>query len=115
MITKELLSLVMPNFEVINIYIRKNILCDYLWVETTTGYYELPLSELGRLCKEWCLKQGEESYIFSKSINKAFIGYQCYVYIRGLGEAETTSKNTELEAIIKATEFVDKEKGLLYD
>ena len=108
---KEIIKLVMPNFEVTKIYERENTIYKYLWIDTTTGYFELPLSELGRLCKEWCF-----NYYYVGSVMIGTTSYRFDLTEKTRHDCPDINNfygNTELEAIIKATEWVAKKKGLL--
>ena len=65
---------------------------------------EINLDTLGRLCKEWCLEQGFIMNVQTSDIN-------CMIYI-GATDTDIQAK-TEIEAIVEATEYIAKEKGLL--
>jgi len=109
LISKELLSLVLGINNISGIYeITDNELNYATYADITQGMrdYDLNLDTLGRLCKEWCydlnsiiLTSGRYSYdkFFASKDNQNCIGF---------GE-------TELEAIINATEYIANEKGLV--
>jgi len=62
-------------------------------------------SELGRLCKEWISNQNTS---VASGKDKEY-----FCMFRNLNNDETIEANTELEAIIEATEFIAKKKNLL--
>ena len=66
---------------------------------------------LGRLCKEWCHKQGAIEIHSGIENNDDYV---CIVDFEGCFDVlYFRQNNTELQAIIKATEWIAKEKGLL--
>lgn len=116
-INKELLSLVLEKdiCEIVWIKHNKNKL--QYDVEEDIDYTKLNLDTLGRLCKEWCLKQ---EWIISSNING--VDYKGdgvgFAYLQDFEYKHDRDKlrfkgETELEAIIKATEWVAREKGQL--
>jgi len=110
MIKVELLNLVLKK-EIIEIrHILDNTIHFKYMAEDKKKYVGSEnLDTLGRLCKEWCFKQDCLLLSSKYDIND----WVCYVDY----DCEDTNKayrgKTELEAIIKATEWVAKEKGLL--
>jgi len=112
MIDKELLSLVLEDKDIkeIDNNIKNNELSYLSHNYSYSEWKYINLDTLGRLCKEWCYDNGyrlqcEYDYpiqsviVFERHTNKETI--------------EEWAGDTELEAIIKATEWVAKEKGLL--
>lgn len=79
--------------------------------------FQVNLDTLGRLCKEWCLTK---EWMICSNINGkdysgegiGFASLQDFEYEYDCDKLQF-SANTELEAIIKATKWVAKEKGLL--
>jgi hypothetical protein len=75
--------------------------------------WKLNLDTLGRLCKEWCFKQG---YFLQSGKNNDI---NWYAQTKECGDWnihmfwESYIEPTEIEAIIKTTKWVAKEKGLL--
>lgn len=84
------------------------------------GYHEkyLNLDTLGRLCKEWCwdndieLKMSRNANGFKAVLEHRF-NMDFENKLENYNENVCCMVKTELEAIIKATEFVAKEKGLI--
>lgn len=107
-INKELLSLVVAE-KVTNYGVENNGL--WYTIPKVFGHKILNLDTLGRLCKEWCLKQDYE--LMSGIIKKECV---CLIYtIKANRWDDVTTKKlagTEIEAVIKATEWVAKEKGI---
>jgi len=112
MISEELLSLVL-GYRVLKIdNIEANEMTytvkDYFDID---GQLDLNLDTLGRLCKEWISNQSymiwtyehEDTVAINLRDNESKKVYS----------SPSMSVFTELEAIIKATEFVALEKGLL--
>jgi len=116
MINTKLLSLVLEVNGEINdklTYIDDNVLYYHTYANIVIGTrdYEINLDTLGRLCKEWCFFQGYyliSGYDFENEI------MTCFVNVKDELTTEEFEDKTELEAIIKATEWVAKEKGLLW-
>ncbi len=123
MISKELLSLIL-NTDVGDIKkhaqqhigIRGSYVeIEYLNLEYNMNQWvTINLDTVVKMCKEWCNKQGysirtEMHYTNSNIIY--ILNYKCA--IRSWEEHFKTTFTTELEAVIKATEYVAKEKGLL--
>ena len=81
-----------------------NISGNTVYIPTTYGSSEINLDTFARLCKEWCLEQDEELMSGMR-----FGSWTC---IDG-NDMNTETSDTEVEAIIKATEWVAKEKGLI--
>ena len=113
LISKELLSLVL-GIEVLHCCIECNHVV-YEWNKPfpNKSYHhgdELNLDTLGRLCKEWCLKQRYSCKTWQRlGKTKKFV-----LQLHSHDEcAYDTLGDTELEAIIKATEFIAKEKELI--
>jgi len=110
MISKELLSLVLD--ETINSYEIEDSHCRNsreLYIKAKgeeCGYgeteysFQINLDTLGRLCKEWIYKNGS-----NYSIRKDDSAVSVHVYWQMQGSVEFVAY-TELEAIIKATEYV---------
>ncbi len=124
MINKELLSLVLgvTVIEVTDVCtVQNEVFYDVIGIEVPefevagdNGEYHrrVNLDTLGRRCKEWCIKRGYW----------LVIGYgneiQLALYTVGGDIFKDTAlykhvSLTELEAIIKATEWVAKEEGLI--
>jgi len=116
MISKELLSLVLneeftrpSEFKIVG----NNIKWYEMTIQNTPRYLrQINLDTLGRLCKEWCIKQGyrimsgyytnSEKYMIKAEVRKG-IGLEArIVYV-------SAKCNTEIEAIIKATEWAAKD------
>lgn len=112
-IEKNLLSLVI-DYEVTYIKImpkisgKQRIFYRYLDEDDIECEESFCVEMLGRLCKEWCLKQGYELSSRLDLITKA-----TSILWLGFVECLTSNGDTELEVIIKATHWVAKEKGLL--
>ena len=119
LISKELLSLILDS-DINSIqyirhderYIEKNCIQFQHYGETES----LNKDTLGRLCKEWCMKNG---YILDIRYLSEFSKYRCIIQYEKNGlEFPVIDciplENLELEAIIKATEWVAKEKGINY-
>jgi len=118
MIKKELLSLVLgvelePKRNEVNpIPIGKecghNVV--FYWEKGETNFHNgakaVCVDTLGRLCKEWCLKQ---RYYLQSHIQSSGGDCKC----TGIDTVRDFRENSELEAILKATEWVANEKGLL--
>ncbi len=108
MISKELLSL-MEGEEVDTIFFRplKNYLI-YTVVDEPDKDIVLNLDTLTRLCKEWCFKK--EYILASAFIVKGFFSSSYCLIKRPTMSNEkyvcATHGDTELEAVIKATEWV---------
>ncbi len=121
LISKELLSLVLdediPDFR-LEIDKGKNAIDSCIeiscWDNTHKEFeacYDINLDTLNRLCKEWCIKQDgmisiychQDTIAVSVSLDRGLTKYS----------SPSMSVYTELEAIIKATEWVAKEKRLL--
>lgn len=64
----------------------------------------IALTTLGLLCKEWCLKQGYA--VFSREDGVAWFDTPNHDFI----EDVKITESTELKAIIKATEWIIREK-----
>lgn len=111
-ISKELLSLVL-GYRVSELHVEDNNIC--YWKEDNTYDAVLNLDTLGRLCKKWCLKQdiidAIDFYIEKESVEFEICGF-FEDKTKGYS-LHTDNCDTELEAIIKATEWVAKEKGFL--
>ena len=116
-ISKELLSLVLGREELIPHEISDNL----LWYETTVdnvweNNYE-NLDTLGRLCKEWITKDHHKNFLCNLDIHSTFDTFLVSVTMNFDYDVLDNKKqfygDSELEAIIKATEWVAKEKGLL--
>ena len=108
---KELLSLVLgvkfETYELKDNFINVNNLMLHKYGNV---YTPLNLDTLGRLYKEWCLKQ---DYVLTSFVDHCGSGF-CQVSSGVYGmKRQHDIGDTELEAIIKATEWVAKEKGLL--
>jgi len=123
MISKELLSLVLDkNVVAIDVNetdsnIEENTL-EYIYRDNdfvSHGFSndeKLNLDTLGRECKEWCHIKG----FFIKihyPLNRVDIAVSVAQDNTTIFGEKEFIENTELEAIIKATEWVAKEKGLL--
>jgi len=113
MITKELLSLILgiPQGAITELkpYTENDIVYT-TYTLPTIKYKILNLDTLSRKCKEWCLEQGYNTYLM--------IGTQRHILelfsIEDMDECVYQEwDTTELKAIIKATEWVAKEKGLI--
>jgi len=104
-ISKELLSLIL-GVEVGNYAMHGN----YIKYENTANKLgdinNLNLDTLGRLCKEWCLTQRYQ-ILSELQMYGAYAQVNSEDYIL---DPITFKADTELEAIIKATEFVAREK-----
>jgi len=111
MITKETLGLVLGK-EVTQI--MGTHLDGQLYYEFESNKYPLNLDTLGRLCKEWCFKQGYSQYIkIRKDLMNLYEEDHFFVVQFGIGSDKNAIQftgKTELEAIIKATQWVAKEK-----
>jgi len=124
MIDKELLSLVLEE-NVQKIYTEINDGKYGKSIQFSTGIKgnlggiyadsHINLDTLGRLCKEWCR---DNHYIVVSALINNECGARAKVKYSFIGDAfldiesEYFYANTESEAIIKATEWVAKEKGL---
>ena len=125
MIDKNLLSLVL-NEEVIHIFDIDNNEFKYN-INPNDCTRTINLDTLGRLCKEWCRKEsGVEIFVFMLEPKEKCFNIQGLKYdnfeVRVLREKERHlgeylfswwNMKSELEAIIQATEWVAKEKGLI--
>jgi len=108
MISKELLSLVLSKeVKEINAINKDEKFEDILWYNDYSD--GLNLDTLGRLCKEWCLKQ---DYEINSRFQHPMIAINLYMYGYEV-KANSFIEKTELEAIMKATEWVAKERDLL--
>ena len=135
MISKELLSLVLGiTIDELNpIVIEDNELRyieDYDIDYTQGSWKHLNLDTLGRLCKKWCihqrrhlrtqsfhnlnhkLKDSDEAMKYIEGEDLTIL-YQCQVNHYTGHDLWVCSDKTELEAIIKATTWVAKNKELL--
>ncbi len=73
---------------------------------------EINLDTLTRLCKEWCYSENYilESRIHLQQKSKGV----CNVYWMSMdNDKDVFVENTELEAVIKATEFIARKENLL--
>ncbi len=107
MISKELLSLVLDEEVTATSfsYTAEENQMTYTIKNEKHSYNELNLDTLGRLMKEWCSAQ---DYLLWSSVKN--IGVEKFhTFEKKVFQVE----RTELEAIIKATEWVAREKGLL--
>jgi len=118
MISKELLSLVL-GLDVMAVCSEQGGKLKYCFDDSCGNLIsresKINLDTLGRLCKEWCETQDYNAFSCPKMV-KAFAG--CQLYYRWndgtiSDEMLFFEADTELEAIVKATEFVVNEKGLL--
>ncbi len=112
MISKELLSLV-SGMEVLSVNKQSHVnrlhyTTLHKTVDTLKSHY-INLDTLGRLCKEWCWGDCKEA-INSMPTKDGWFATSTTYYEMSLDGFEA---NTELEAIIKATDWVAKEKGLI--
>ena len=128
MISKELLSLVLgQDIDSVFDTNTNNNCISYMIGEI---WLDLNLDTLGRLCKEWCIKQ--KRHIMVKSFHNInyeattsteavrivrgedlSIVWQCQVNNYYGHELWMCSSKVELEVIIKATNWIANEKGLL--
>jgi len=119
-ISKELLSLVLGD-KVINISTSERdaiengygtMHSNCILVLSVSRCKMLNLDTLSRLCKKWCNKQ---NYVLESAIDKkAWCNYYEGVDLSDEDKPlDYTLGDTEQEAIVKATEWVAKEKGLL--
>ena len=104
MISKELLSLVLGE-EILTVFEQESKYYKFLHIETHGEYINLSLDTLGRLCKEWCR---DNEFILTSATYRTF----GICYINNNNDGKFKGK-IELEAIIKATEWVAKKLGLL--
>lgn len=117
-ISKELLSLVL-NDKVISISTSERdaiengygtMHSNCILVLSISRCRMLNLDTLGRLCKEWCLGQGYS--LLSSTQGRLYINSK--LGISGYFDfLHTILRESELEAIIKATEWIANEKGLM--
>jgi len=117
-LTPELLGLVLGINDVNNIYedlAEEGEITYTQYANITRGRRttDLNLDTLTRLCKEWCHKKG---YDLFSGREQGFDYYLCLIYNTYGSSWNDTIKSekadTELEAVIKATEWVAKEKGI---
>ena len=112
-IRKKLLSLVMGD-DVVKI--ESDVIRNGLVVHFELAKEHLNLDTLGRLCKEWCWKQGYSLQI-TWMLDDGFRYMEIAIWDKETMlqkyEVPANPKDTELDAIIKATEWVAKEKGLI--
>jgi len=108
LISKELLSLVLDK-EVRDKYLEVKIEDNSLKYSVKIGFVKyINLDTLGRLCKEWIIEQG---YDYEISTDKNSTNIELFKDL--MSETIFLSYTTELKAIVVATEWVAKEKGLL--
>ena len=121
MINKELLSLVLGDDEEV-LFINKDLIDNYLQFKSWSGKRkQINLDTLGRLCKEWCFKYSYQLLplgMWYHNDKQEHCCLQKHFSIPiseavGVADVDRFYGKTELEAIIKATEWVAKEKGLL--
>lgn len=105
-INKELLSLVVAE-KVTNHGVENNEL--WYTIPKVFGHKILNLDTLGRLCKEWCTTK--ECALFS-GWDYENGHYNALIARHETNDIVDNYGDTELEAIIKATEWVAKEKGI---
>jgi len=110
-LTPELLSLVLNNE--IRVFEHKDNNIEYI-EGYEHGYLDadwqsINLDTLGRLCKKWCYEQG---ILLESGNTYCTIIDMSETSVMNLGD-ERYVETTELEAIIKATVWVAKEKGLI--
>ena len=118
-LTPELLGLVLgekvyyKDLAMVKVHIGNNELFyskkDYKW----TGH-SINLDTLTRLCKEWCYNCKDDSVsivIYHDHLGK-YNAQVDFTIATELGE-QWFSGDTELEAVIEATHWVDKKKGLI--
>jgi len=120
MISKELLSLIV-GYKVTYIEIKPKISNKqrifYCFLDEDDIECEefFCIEMLGRLCKEWCDKKG---YSLSSTCTGRVLVSRYWYNKRKRGVSKKQDKelfkaDTEVEAIIKATEWVAREKGLI--
>ena len=119
-ISKELLGLVLgEELDILQIDDNEILCFSYTYNDRTDYLGEnnyLNVDTLTRLMKEWCLEQG---YTISALPVKEEYIYWISEVIRYTDEAEyrefyDTENTTEHEAVLKATKWVAKEKGLIW-
>lgn len=110
MISKELLSLILDRKDIKEVdseFIPFDNEIAVVMQDEEILHYNL--DTLGRLCKEWCHKHG---YYISSMITKGGKGFaESDIFF--CHQIDSFEEDIELEAIIKATKWVAKEKGLL--
>ena len=110
LISKELLSLVLNYSDINNIYeLGDNEVSITRYANIARGSREedINIDTLGRLCKEWCLKQG---YHLIEYVNAVEIIQR--TGCRNLHKIINT-KDFKASTVIKATKWVANKKGLL--
>ena len=115
MISTELLSLVLGE-EIIQLdsKISNNMISRRVGYYSYSQWENLNLDTLGRLCKEWCLVGDYEiSSKITRRRSGAIKAISSVSKVGEKGDKKPYTSNNELKAIIKATEWVAKEKGLL--
>jgi len=114
MISKELLSLVL-GYEIADV---KDVIDNTLYFNNVNHGDYINLDTLGRLCKEFIYLQplyDDKTYQVATLLRSDGM-YRCVigsVLGRDLQNRTSFDGETELEAIIKATEWIAYEKGLL--
>jgi hypothetical protein len=115
-ISEKLLSLVLGkdvkaiDTEETDFRVKRNEI-EILYHDSEDVAHEAPLNldTLTRLCKEWCIKEG---YFTNVTLGSQ----RCVIEVIPIHEVDMVFNewdNSEQEAVIKATEWVAKEKGLI--
>ncbi len=112
MISKELLSLSLdiPLYAITDVVLNNNNEVLYsTYTLPTIKYKAVNLDTLGRLCKDWLKCKG---YVVTITHHLDTVAVYLHAGVRRYS-SESMSVYTELEAIIKATEWVANEKNML--
>lgn len=122
-LTPELLLLIFGGHSTMHLFDKNrqlSIIGNILYIPKTYGSTEFNIDTLTRLLKEWCFMQGYKVSSYQEDMSENRIAYQVSLNYGYINESQLGSDfdtklfyDTEFEAVLRATEWVVKEKGLI--